>query len=95
MPRGFLGRALKTSRILPLAVALAAGPALFAGCTSSQIVAQQTTSTAVKSGYPKLSEGKGAGFQSKKVVNSTYHGRAPYICTPSGFGRTSGCFQRS
>jgi len=29
-----------------------------------------------------------------KVASNTYLGRAPYICTPSGFGRTSTCFAR-
>jgi hypothetical protein len=29
-----------------------------------------------------------------KAVRTTYLGRAPYICTPSGFGRTSSCFLR-
>lgn len=24
-----------------------------------------------------------------------YLGRSPYICTPSGFGRTASCFQRA
>ncbi|WP_426130579.1 hypothetical protein [Pararhizobium sp. PWRC1-1] len=31
---------------------------------------------------------------SETVVKARYLGRAPYICTPSGFGRTSSCFAR-
>ncbi|WP_163272942.1 hypothetical protein [Chelativorans alearense] len=30
-----------------------------------------------------------------KLASSQYLGNAPYICTPSGFGRTSTCFTRS
>jgi hypothetical protein len=29
-----------------------------------------------------------------KASSSRYLGRAPYICSPSGFGRTSTCFAR-
>jgi len=29
-----------------------------------------------------------------RVASSSYLGRAPYICTPSGFGQTSRCFLR-
>jgi hypothetical protein len=29
-----------------------------------------------------------------RVTSRGFLGRAPYICTPSGFGRTSGCFLR-
>lgn len=29
-----------------------------------------------------------------RTVKATYLGRAPYICTPSGFGQKSGCFLR-
>ena len=27
-------------------------------------------------------------------AQEAYYGRAPYICTPSGFGRTASCFLR-
>ncbi|MDZ5698801.1 hypothetical protein [Chelativorans sp. M5D2P16] len=37
---------------------------------------------------------KSAGQPSVKVASARYLGRAPYICTPSGFGRTSSCFLR-
>jgi hypothetical protein len=39
---------------------------------------------------PKL----GAKQASVRKVSSRYLGRAPYICSPSGFGRTSRCFAR-
>jgi hypothetical protein len=29
-----------------------------------------------------------------RTMKATYLGRAPYICTPSGFGQKSGCFLR-
>ena len=29
-----------------------------------------------------------------KIIQTSYLGRAPYICTPSGFGSTSRCFMR-
>ncbi|MFC6488397.1 hypothetical protein [Nitratireductor sp. GCM10026969] len=37
---------------------------------------------------------KSAGQPAVKVASARYLGRAPYICTPSGFGRTSSCFLR-
>jgi hypothetical protein len=39
---------------------------------------------------PKL----GAKQAPVRKVSSRYLGRAPYICSPSGFGRTSRCFAR-
>lgn len=93
--RATLGRIAKTADRVFLAVALTAGSALVSGCTSVPMAGQQTAYTTVKAGYPTLPQGKGAGLPAKKVANTVYHGRAPHICTPSGFGRTSGCFARS
>lgn len=59
-------------------------------------------SAAVEIGYPaglkasaaskRLANGKTSN--SRKIMKVSYLGRAPYICTPSGFGRTSRCFER-
>ncbi|WP_245581927.1 hypothetical protein [Phyllobacterium phragmitis] len=40
----------------------------------------------VKKSSPKLA--------SPKLASNGHLGRAPYICTPSGFGKTSRCFLR-
>lgn len=38
---------------------------------------------------------RAAKSQRKAIgVQEAYYGRAPYICTPSGFGRTASCFLR-
>ena len=31
----------------------------------------------------------------KASANVPFYGRAPYICTPSGFGQTTRCFRRA
>lgn len=36
-----------------------------------------------------------ASTKQTKVASTNYLGRAPYICTPSGFGSKTRCFNRS
>jgi len=48
----------------------------------------------LKAGDTKKKITKGRNSISAKVIRVSYLGRAPYICTPSGFGRTSRCFAR-
>ncbi|MBA8881472.1 hypothetical protein [Phyllobacterium myrsinacearum] len=66
------------------------------------LTAADAQSAAVEIGYPT---GLKASMANKKLVKNkistsrkisdvSYLGRAPYICTPSGFGRTSRCFER-
>lgn len=68
------------------------------GCSST--VSQETTASIAREvGYPlperKPAPSKRAVTQKKpKLVRSAYLGRAPYVCTPSGFGSTSRCFLR-
>ena len=68
------------------------------GCSST--VSQETTASIAREvGYPlperKPAPGKQAVTQkTPKLVRSAYLGRAPYVCTPSGFGSTSRCFLR-
>jgi hypothetical protein len=68
------------------------------GCSST--VSQETTASIAREvGYPlperKPAPGKRAVTQkTPKLVRSAYLGRAPYVCTPSGFGSTSRCFLR-
>lgn len=69
-------------------------------CGCSSTVSQETTSSVTRAaGYPlpdrKPVQGKQAVAQrAVKLMRTTYLGRAPYICTPSGFGSTSRCFLR-
>lgn len=42
----------------------------------------------------KVPEKVSASVLPVRVASYGFLGRAPYICTPSGFGRTSGCFLR-
>ncbi|CAN7281447.1 hypothetical protein LJR231_001339 [Phyllobacterium sp. LjRoot231] len=48
----------------------------------------------LKAGGTKKKITKGRSTISTKIIKASYLGRAPYICTPSGFGRTSRCFAR-
>ncbi|QND41565.1 hypothetical protein HB770_00080 [Rhizobium leguminosarum bv. viciae] len=41
--------------------------------------------------YPENRAGRPAGVTARTVA---YHGSAPYICSPSGFGQKSRCFAR-
>jgi hypothetical protein len=41
--------------------------------------------------YPAHRAGRPAGVTARTVA---YHGSAPYICSPSGFGQKSRCFAR-
>jgi hypothetical protein len=71
-------------------------------CAATPIKMAEAQSASIEVGYPK---GLKANTTNKKVtknrngisariVKASYLGRAPYICTPSGFGRTSTCFAR-
>ena len=90
-----LFEARKTVARSTLAVMLAAAAW---GCSST--VTEETTASITREvGYPsperKPALGKQAVTQkTPKLVRSAYLGRAPYICTPSGFGSTSRCFLR-
>ncbi|MFB9950108.1 hypothetical protein ACFFP0_14700 [Rhizobium puerariae] len=46
------------------------------------------TSAPVERGQEVVAQSEG------KIIQTNYLGRAPYICTPSGFGSTSRCFLR-
>ena len=74
-----------------------------AGCTSSPDTTATTSSVSNVAGYPGLLIEKKPAIREKadkkvlpvKLSGDVYPGRAPYICTPSGFGQTSTCFLRS
>ncbi|WP_027997387.1 hypothetical protein [Sinorhizobium arboris] len=78
-----------------LAVMLAA-----AACGCSTAISQETTASITREvGYPVpekkiVRDKKVARQKAPKPVRSAFLGRAPYICTPSGFGSTSRCFLR-
>lgn len=61
------------------------------------------SSVSTETHYPNISVRKGKTPALQKTIKGTlpvkmasysFLGRAPYICTPSGFGRTSSCFLR-
>lgn len=60
----------------------------------------QTASVTKEVGYPVSASEQPATKRGTvtqkptKVDRTAYLGRAPYICTPSGFGSTSRCFLR-
>nr|WP_051000058.1 hypothetical protein [Sinorhizobium fredii] len=80
-----------------LAVLLAAA---LAGCSATTDKNIKTASLTKQVGYalpekkPARNKRIAVTEQTVKLVRTTYLGRAPYICTPSGFGRTSSCFLR-
>jgi hypothetical protein len=82
--------------------ASAAIAALTSGCATVPVSTATVPSASTKSGYPVGSIDKRSTTddrRSKKTmharfVSDGYLGRAPYICSPSGFGRTSSCFLR-
>jgi hypothetical protein len=79
-----------------LALSLAA---MVSGCSSTSVERIETSSVTRQVGYAApsktLAPNKQAATQrAVKLVRESYLGRAPYICTPSGFGKTSRCFLR-
>ena len=70
--------------------------------TVSPIEMAAAQSVPIELGNPKIIKGrmttkrvaKNKTSLSEKVAKVAYLGRAPYICTPSGFGRMSKCFAR-
>ncbi|MDX0566328.1 hypothetical protein BMJ34_35135 [Sinorhizobium medicae] len=71
-----------------------------ASCGCSSTVSQETTSSITREAGYSIPDRKPAprkqavANKANKLVRSAYLGRAPYICTPSGFGSTSRCFLR-
>lgn len=81
-----LGRAAGGLLVLGL-VSLAAAPALAANAGTPVELASLTQSMTPANGVAK---------PDRAAPQRPVHlGRAPYICTPSGFGRTATCFQRA
>jgi hypothetical protein len=75
---------------------------LAAGCARLPDKTVVASSISTQFGYPgKLTEKRTTASAAKskrtlpvRLAGSGYIGKAPYICTPSGFGRTSDCFLR-
>jgi hypothetical protein len=99
------GEAIRTDASRParhIRIAFAAFLAVAAaGCSASSGIGSAAPSASAKVGYPGVQIARTAVEPKKAVARSTfsatksaYLGRAPYICTPSGFGRTSKCFAR-
>jgi hypothetical protein len=74
--------------------------ATLAGCSATTDRSVKTASLSKQVGYAvptkKTARSKPIAVTQRaiKLVRTSYLGRAPYICTPSGFGRTSSCFLR-
>lgn len=73
--------------------------AMVSGCSSTTVERVETSSVTRQVGYAApsktLAPNKPAATQrAVKLVRDSYLGRAPFICTPSGFGKTSRCFLR-
>jgi len=93
----------RSRRAMKMALFCAVITAVTTGCTSSPDTTATTSSVSNVAGYPELLIEKKPAIQKKadrkvlpvKLSSDVYPGRAPYICTPSGFGRTSTCFLRS
>nr|WP_225169473.1 hypothetical protein [Ensifer sp. IC4062] len=73
--------------------------AAVSGCSATADQSIRTSSLTRQVGYPTLSNKPAAAKQvvvqrAAKLERGAYLGRAPYICTPSGFGSTSRCFLR-
>jgi hypothetical protein len=88
------------SSVVVLASAVIA--AQVAGCARLPDKTIIASSLSSELGYPNTSTEKMTTASARKSnrmlpvkqVSRGYLGRAQYICTPSGFGRTSGCFLR-
>jgi hypothetical protein len=90
------------SEFIKYTLAASAIALLISGCVAAPDRAT-VSSVSTETHYPNISvrKGKAPAFQKTtketlpvKVANYNFIGRAPYICTPSGFGRTSSCFLR-
>ncbi|AFL49929.1 hypothetical protein ABIE78_004288 [Sinorhizobium fredii] len=74
--------------------------ATLTGCSATTDQSIKTASLNKQVGYavpgkkPVRNKQVAVTQRAVKLVRTTYLGRAPYICTPSGFGRTSSCFLR-
>lgn len=73
--------------------------AAVSGCSVTPDQSIRTSSLTRHVGYPALSNKSVAAKQivvqrAAKLERAAYLGRAPHICTPSGFGSTSRCFLR-
>ena len=87
-----------------LRVALASvAISMLSGCTMVPERTATVSSISTVSGYPdRLAARRKTAAPERtirttlpiKVASYSFLGSAPYICTPSGFGRTSGCFLR-
>jgi hypothetical protein len=71
---------------------------MLSGCVMAHDRTTTTSFVSTESGYPDMAVSKRKmarpGRVIKRTLDYSFLGRAPYICTPSGFGRTSGCFLR-
>ncbi len=90
---GSRGKVVRCAVAVLLAVALT-------GCSTTTDRSVKTASLIKQVGYavpgkkPATNKQIAVTQRAVKLVRTTYLGRAPYICTPSGFGRTSNCFLR-
>lgn len=74
--------------ISSLLLAMSAGAAPAAADGYRKAISPRAAEAASIWSKPKAAPGK------KTRTKEAYLGRAPWICTPSGFGQTTRCFQR-
>jgi hypothetical protein len=95
--------ASEISRVPLRAALVSVAITMLSGCVLAPERTATTSFVSTVSGYPDMATSKRKMARPEKVIKRTlptkvasysFLGRAPYICTPSGFGRTSGCFLR-
>jgi hypothetical protein len=93
---------VSTRRSMGLPFCMAIIATLAGGCTAVPDTMQTASFKPTVSGYPSVAIGGQTPARHKaateaspvKVAKANYFGHAPYVCTPSGFGRKAGCFLR-
>lgn len=93
-------QSIRWSKGLPLCLVIIT--TLAGGCTAVPDRMETASLKWTVSGYPAVAIERQMPHRHKaskealpaKVATAHYFGKAPYICTPSGFGRKAGCFLR-
>jgi len=69
--------------------------AILIGLGSAGAADAEEGAEAVKSRQPVAAQASAKRVAARTDAKRVYLGRAPWICTPSGFGRTASCFERA
>jgi hypothetical protein len=82
-----IGRRFIFAGVLGLAAATMAAPGAYAN--------EQRSTAAGQSDLKQIALLATADNSAPNAIENSHLGRAPYICTPSGFGHLAHCFLRS